>query len=87
MTDTIHMTVSNHKGYTHTRNYYRIAGNFGKVFNLANWRFYERSPNLKIHTGICHVAKFKNRQIVLGTDSPNLMLAKVSRYTVYFRTR
>ena len=35
-----------------------------------------------IRTGICHVAKFKTRQIVLGTDSPNLMLAKVSRYTV-----
>ena len=26
---------------------YRIAENFGKVFNLANWRFYGRSPNLK----------------------------------------
>ena len=26
---------------------YRIAGNFGEVFNLANWRFYGRSPNLK----------------------------------------
>ena len=28
------------------------------------------------------MAKFKTRQFVLGTDSPNLMLAKVSRYTV-----
>ena len=36
-----------------------------------------------IRTGICHVAKFKTRQIVLGTDLPNLMLAKVSRYTVW----
>ena len=26
---------------------YRIAGNFGEVFNLANWRFHGRSPNLK----------------------------------------
>ena len=24
---------------------YRIAGNFGEVFNLANWRFYGKSPN------------------------------------------
>ena len=28
-------------------------------------------------------AKFKTRQFILGTDLPNLMLAKVSRYTVY----
>ena len=26
---------------------YRIAVNFGEVFNLANWRFYRKSPNLK----------------------------------------
>ena len=26
---------------------YRIAGNFGEVFNLANLRFYGKSPNLK----------------------------------------
>ena len=26
---------------------YCIARNFGKVFNLANWRFWEKSPNLK----------------------------------------
>ena len=26
---------------------YRIVGNFGEVFNLANWRFYGKSPNLK----------------------------------------
>ena len=29
------------------------------------------------------VAKFKIRQYVLGNDLPNLMLAKVLRYTVY----
>ena len=42
---------------------------------------------MRIHTPtlpeICHGAKFKTRQFVLGTDSPNLMLAKVSCYTVY----
>ena len=26
---------------------YRIAGNFGMVFNLVNWRFCGKSPNLK----------------------------------------
>ena len=26
---------------------YRTAGNFGEVFNLANWRILEKSPNLK----------------------------------------
>ena len=31
------------------------------------------------------VAKFKIRQYVLGSDSPNSMPAKVSRYTVYHR--
>ena len=25
--------------------YYRIAGNFGKVFNLAKWQFCRKSPN------------------------------------------
>ena len=39
-----------------------------------------RTPMLP---GICHAAKFKTRQFVPGTDSPNLMLAQVSRYTVY----
>ena len=32
------------------------------------------------------VAKFKTRQYVLKTDSPNLMLAKFSRYTVLWVT-
>ena len=27
--------------------YHNIAGNFGEVFNLANWQFYGKSPNLK----------------------------------------
>ena len=30
------------------------------------------------------VAKFKTRQYVLKTDSPNLMLAKFSRYAVVY---
>ena len=33
---------------------------------------------------ICRVAKLKIRQYVLGSDSPNLRLAKVSRYTVAY---
>ena len=33
--------------------------------------------------GICHATKFETHPFILGTDSPNLMLAKVSRYTVY----
>ena len=32
------------KGYK-VRN--RIVGNFGEAFNLANWRFYGKSPNFK----------------------------------------
>ena len=70
---------------------YCIAGNFGKVFNLANWRFCGKSPNLKPANIISYtvdyaealaIAKFKIHQCILKTDSPNLMLAKVSRYTV-----
>ena len=26
---------------------HRIVGNFGEVFNLANWQFYGELPNLK----------------------------------------
>ena len=33
--------------YQYSYHMYRIVGNFGEVFNLANWRFYGRSPNLK----------------------------------------
>ena len=74
---------------------YRIAGNFGVVFNLANWRFCRNSPNLKpatiFHTLLHYaealaIAKFKVCQCILMTDSPNLMLAKVSRYTVFGNT-
>ena len=38
-----------------------------------------RTPTLP---GICHAAKFKTRLFVVGNDSPNLMLTKVSRYMV-----
>ena len=72
---------------------YRIAGNFGKVFNLVIWRFCGRKiAKFKTHQylnnayahalAMCRIAKFKIHQCVLGNDSPNLMLAKVSRYTV-----
>ena len=30
-----------------TYNIYRIAGHFSEVFNLATWRIFQRSPNLK----------------------------------------
>ena len=33
---------------------YRIAGNFGKVFNLANWRFCRKLLNLKLTNIISH---------------------------------
>ena len=29
---------------------YHIAGNFGEVFNLANWQVCGKSPNLKLPT-------------------------------------
>ena len=45
-----------------------------------------KNPPVLFHT-LSHyveaIAKFKIRQCILMTDSPNLMLAKVSRYTVY----
>ena len=50
---------------------YCIAGNFGEIFNLANWRFCGKSPNLKptnnyfIH---CRTTRKRSR-------SPNLKFA------------
>ena len=35
------------KKHVHVHVMYRITGNFDEVFNLANWRFCEKSPNLK----------------------------------------
>ena len=37
----VHLYIRTH--YT----YYCIVGNFGEGFNLANWRFYGKLPNLK----------------------------------------
>ena len=34
--------------HTHVQKIYRIAGNFGEVFNLANWRVCGKLPNLKL---------------------------------------
>ena len=36
---------------------YCIAGNYGEVFNLANWQFYEKLPNLKSATVSLYVTK------------------------------
>ena len=37
--------------------YYRTAGNFGEVFNLANWRVCGKSPNLKL-ANYCDIALY-----------------------------
>ena len=50
---------------------YRIAGNFGKVFNLAD---------------LVKITKLKTCQYLPRTNLPNLMLTKLSRYTVYYYT-
>ena len=76
---------------------YHIAGKFGEVFNLENWRICRKSPNLKLPNiailRYAYVIDIGRRQIqnspihmtalyVQKTNSPNLMLAKFSRYTV-----
>ena len=65
---------------------YRIAGNFGEVFNLANWRFCGKSPNLNVANIISYTTTLygsaRDRQCIWMTDLPNLMLTKVSRYVV-----
>ena len=40
---TLHVLACKHT-FTAT---YSIAGNIGEVFNLANWQFYRKLPNLK----------------------------------------
>ena len=46
---------------------YRIEGNFGKVSNLANWRFCRKLPNLKptniISYTIALYGRARDRQI------------------------
>ena len=65
-----------------------MVGNFGEVFNLANLRKIANNIIINFHT-LPHcaealvIAKFKTCQCIRMTDSPNLTLAKVSRYTVY----
>ena len=69
---------------------YHIAANFGEVFNLANWQFCRKSPDLKPTNNImisytialCRSTRDHQIKKLPMTDSPNLMLAKVSRYTV-----
>ena len=57
---------------------YRIAGNFGEVFNLASLRKIAKFKARQISRdsvirmwSVSVVAKFKTRQYVLKTDSPN----------------
>ena len=72
-------------------NAYRIVGNFGEVFNSAVRQIFIKSPNFnpQILVNACmrmalsiQITKFKIRQYQLAAVSPNLMLAKVSCYTV-----
>ena len=63
---------------------YCIAGNFGELASLrkiAKFKARQISRDSVIRMrSVSVVAKFKTRQYVLKTDSPNLMLAKFSRY-------
>ena len=52
---------------------YRIAGNFGEVFNLANWRVCGKSPNLK-PAKYCDIALYVCDRY---RSSPNLKLANM----------
>ena len=71
----LHKKNDYHKYNTCFCTHYRTAGNFGVVFNLANW------PNLIWRVcGKSVVTKKKKKKLA---DSPNLMIAYFSRYTVY----
>ena len=71
---------------------YRTVGNFGEVLI---WRFGEFGKDRQIKSSpkwiiTCvsmalriQMAKLKIRQYLLRANSPNLMLAKFSRYTVW----
>ena len=61
---------------------YRIAENFGKVFNLVNWRFCGKSLHLLHYAEALAIAKLKIHQCIRMTDLPNLILTKVSCYIV-----
>ena len=79
----VHVHVYIHVQCIYTCTYYRIAGKFG---DLANLREIAKFTNIKrrIVTQCAYVrlAKCKIRQKVLVSDSPKLMLAKFSLYTV-----
>ena len=71
-------------------------GNFGEVFNWANWQFCGKSPNLKstniisytiVYVEALTITKFKIHQCILMTVLPNLMFAKVFRYVVSYIVR
>ena len=71
---------------------YHIAGSFGEVFNLAKWWICGKSPNLEptniisYTITLCrstHDRKFANAFWWLICQI--LMLAKVSRYTVFIK--
>ena len=69
----------------------RIAGNFGEVDDIAESHQFKTRQYYFIHYRSMHaevfvIAKFKIHQCILMTNSPNLMLAKVSRYTVLLYT-
>ena len=78
------------KPYIWQKSEYRIAGNFGEVFNLAIWRIRYRLPNLRtrqlnlMHAHLLRITKFKLHQYRWRAISPSLMLAKVTSYTVYY---
>ena len=68
---------------------YRIAGNFGEVYNLANSVKITKLKAYQFRLMYAHymalriqIAKFKFRQYQLRVNLPNLMLAKVTHYTV-----
>ena len=59
-----------------------------RIGNFAENRQIKNTPilfhTLPHYAEALAIAKFKIRQCILMTDSPNLMLAKVSRYTVCY---
>ena len=70
---------------------YRIAGNIGECFNLANWRFWKKPPNLNPFNPFMttvdtakwrRIAKLKLAKCRLWSKPPNFLLANISRYTV-----
>ena len=76
------MAIFNHCGIIK----YGIAGNLGEVFNLVIW---VKIAKLKLTacapmTLSVQIAKFKFHQYQLRAILPNLMLAKLTHYTVFY---